>query len=152
MSNMKGSITCPICGEPLQKFGEVDPDAGTSVCMGANCPKCGIGNSDIKLWQAFICARKVLGIANKALQELKDVIACPPDMSYEDCVSTYADGVLQEITTALLDYKEPVVTHNKIEFPEHNDGLLEEFDKQFFEDGQDDDLTETALEQKDEDE
>lgn len=38
--------------------------------------------------------------------------------------------------------------HNKIKFPEYNDNLLEEFDKQFFENGQDDDLTETALEQK----
>jgi len=39
--------------------------------------------------------------------------------------------------------------NNKIKFPEYNDNLLEEFDKQFFENGQDDDLTETALEQKD---
>ena len=39
------------------------------------------------------------------------------------------------------------LVNNKIEFPEYNDNLLEEFDKQFFENGQDDDLTETALEQ-----
>lgn len=45
--------------------------------------------------------------------------------------------------------KKSAFVHNKIEFPEYNDGLLEEFDKQFFENGQDDDLTETALEQKD---
>lgn len=43
-----------------------------------------------------ICA--ALGLAQKALQELKDVIACPPDISYETCVSMYADGILQEIT------------------------------------------------------
>lgn len=48
-----------------------------------------------------------------------------------------------------LEQKESKTVHNKIEFPEYNDGLLEEFDKQFFENGQDDDLTETALEQKD---
>ena len=42
--------------------------------------------------------RKALDVARKALQELKDVIACPPDISYETGVSMYADGVLQEIT------------------------------------------------------
>lgn len=48
-----------------------------------------------------------------------------------------------------VEQKESAFVHNKIEFPEFNDNLLEEFDKQFFENGQDDDLTETALEQKD---
>lgn len=42
--------------------------------------------------------RKALEKAKKGLQELKDIIACPPDISYETCVSMYADGVLQEIT------------------------------------------------------
>lgn len=45
------------------------------------------------------CTHKALDKAKKALQELKDVIACPPDISYETCVSMYADGALQEITT-----------------------------------------------------
>lgn len=138
-------LKCPFCGKKLWW----DEQDGIYRCMKKSACVMNYEGGTEKLWQAFICARKVLGIANKALQELKDVIACPPDVSYEDCVSTYADGVLQEITTALLDYKEPVVTHNKIEFPEYKDGLLEEFDKQFLEDGQDDDLTETALEQKD---
>lgn len=55
---------------------------------------------------------------------------------------------LEQITA--LEQKESAFVHNKIEFPEYNDGLLEEFDKQFFENGQNDDLTETAPEQKDE--
>lgn len=42
--------------------------------------------------------RKALDKAKKALRELKDVIACPPDISYETGVSMYADGSLQEIT------------------------------------------------------
>lgn len=42
---------------------------------------------------------KALDVAKKALRELKDIIACPPDISYETCVSMYADGALQEITT-----------------------------------------------------
>lgn len=67
MSDMK----CPMCGEMLQKYGEVDPDAGTSIVLGANCPKCGIGNSDIKLWQELIRTRKALEIAVDALKELK---------------------------------------------------------------------------------
>lgn len=60
MSDMKCLIKCPICGEILQKYGEIDPDAGTSIVLGANCPKCGIGNSDIKLWQELIRTRKTL--------------------------------------------------------------------------------------------
>lgn len=58
MSDMK----CPICGETLQKYGEVDPDAGTCIVLGANCPKCGIGDSDIKLWQEFIRTQELLDI------------------------------------------------------------------------------------------
>lgn len=42
--------------------------------------------------------REALNKAKNGLKELKDIIACPPDMSYETCVSMYADGVLQEIT------------------------------------------------------
>ena len=41
---------------------------------------------------------KALDKAKNRLQELKDIIACPPDVSYETGVSMYADGVLQEIT------------------------------------------------------
>ena len=48
--------------------------------------------------------RKALDVAKKALQELKDIIACPPDISYETGVSMYADGALQEITA--LEQKE----------------------------------------------
>ena len=53
-------MKCPICGEILQKYGEVDPDTGTSIVLGANCSKCGIGDSDIKLWQELIRTRKEL--------------------------------------------------------------------------------------------
>ena len=42
--------------------------------------------------------RKALDKAKNGLKELKDIIACPPDISYETGVSMYADGVLQEIT------------------------------------------------------
>lgn len=151
MSDMK----CPFCGDEMKL---------TSLYMGGNhryshkhigllkggndrCPFDGETLSSRALREIH-CMRAALGVAQKTLQELKDVIACPPDMLYVDCVSMYADGALQEITTA-LEQRAPVVTHNKIEFPEYNDGLLEEFDKQFFENGQDDDLTETFLEQKD---
>ena len=97
-NDMKCLIKCPICGEILQKYGEVDPDAGTSTILGANCRKCGIKDSDIKLWQELIRTRKALDKAKNGLKELKDIIACPPNVSYETGVSMYADGVLQEIT------------------------------------------------------
>lgn len=61
-----------------------------------------------------------------------------------------ANAVIMNYAKEKLEQKESVFVHNKIEFPEYNDNLLEEFDKQFFENGQDDDLTETALEQKEE--
>ena len=67
MSDMKCPIKCPICGEMLQKHGEVDPDTGASMVLGANCPKCNIGNSDIKLWQELIRTRKALDVAVDAL-------------------------------------------------------------------------------------
>ena len=62
MSDMKCLIKCPMCGEVLQKYGEIDPDAGTSIVLGANCHKCGIGNSDIKLWQELIRTKELLDI------------------------------------------------------------------------------------------
>lgn len=75
-----------------------------------------------------------------AVDALKSIDCCGQDYAN-------AQGALEEIIA--LEQKKSEFTHNKIEFPEYNDGLLEEFDKQFFENGQDDDLTETALEQKD---
>lgn len=69
MSDMKCSIKCPMCGEVLQTYGEIDPDAGTSIVLGANCPKCGIRDSDIKLWQELIRTRKALKIALDAIDK-----------------------------------------------------------------------------------
>ena len=69
MSDMKCSIKCPIYGEILQKYGEINPDAGTSIVLGANCSKCGIGNSDIKLWQELIRTRRALETGNKDLSD-----------------------------------------------------------------------------------
>lgn len=68
MSDMK----CPICGEMLQKYGEVDPDTGMSIVLGANCPKCGIRDSDIKLWQELIRTRKAFDVAKEGLKEIRD--------------------------------------------------------------------------------
>lgn len=70
MSDMK----CPICGEMLQKYGEVDPDTGTSIVLGANCPECGIGDSDIKLWQELIRTREELHKANAELDYIKEQV------------------------------------------------------------------------------
>lgn len=81
--------------------------------------------------------RKVLDVVLKGLD---DIIDSGGDV-YWTAIKT------KEQITA-LEQKESAFVHNKIEFPEFNDNLLEEFDKQFFENGQDDDLTETALEQK----
>lgn len=63
-------LLCPICGEILQKYGEVDPDAGTSTILGANCSKCGIKDSDIKLWQELIRTKKQLEIYHEFVTKL----------------------------------------------------------------------------------
>lgn len=94
----------------------------------------------------------VLGIKNEILkQQLKiatDALKYIQDgnLGFSPAMD-FAEKALEQITE--LEQKESAFVHNKIEFPKYNDNLLEEFDKQFFENGQDDDLTETALEQKD---
>lgn len=91
--------------------------------------------------------RKALKIAVDALKSVRKNLCEMPDPSG----ATIFRMACESATTVkkALEQRKPVVTHNKIEFPEYKDGLLEEFDKQFLESGQDDDLTETALEQKD---
>jgi len=42
-----------------------------------------------------------LNKAMTGLRELKDWIACPPDIKYEDCVSMYAGGVIEEVEKIL---------------------------------------------------
>ena len=142
---MTDKLKCPFCGRKLEQYWYEDFECW--YCPDVAC-KGYVMTATKDMWQELIRTRKALDKAKNGLKELKDIIACPPDISYETGVSMYSNGVLQEITA--LEQKESAFAHNKIEFPEYNDGLLEEFDKQFFENGQDDDLTETALEQKDE--
>lgn len=89
-SNCKeNNLKCPLCGEKIEHIKD-------GWC---NCKNRCTGSGSISLWQELIRTRKALDVAKKALQELKDVIACPPDVSYETGVSMYADGELQEIAT-----------------------------------------------------
>ena len=87
MSDMK----CPFCKQELRP-----------LAIGWCCD-CGL-YADKELWQELMRTRKALDKAKNGLKELKDIIACPPDVSYETGVSMYADGVLQEITA--LEQKE----------------------------------------------
>ena len=130
MSNLK----CPFCQQEL----EIDP-CGEMGCPNDKCKESVflIGTKDF--WETFIRTRKILDKAKWWLNEIVENHRYTP-------IST-AEMALEEITA--LEQKESAFVHNKIEFPEYNDNLLEEFDKQFFENGQDDDLTETAQEQKD---
>lgn len=94
MSDMK----CPFCQQELHHYEPL----GLYMCK--TCfVDCRLGQQDFGtkgLWQELIRTRNALDVAKKGLQELKNIIACPPDASYETCVSMYADGVLQEITIA----------------------------------------------------
>lgn len=85
------NLKCPFCQQELQEDVGYDGDY--------SCPNCRepyFGSPE--LWQELIRTRKALDKAKNGLKELKDIIACPPDISYETGVSMYADGVLQEIT------------------------------------------------------
>ena len=92
-------LKCPFCGEILQKYGEVDPDTGTSIVLGANCRKCGIGDSDIKLWQALIDTKKKLDIAVDALKKLSlgNIPSLPDDETLSLAMCNYARDTLKQI-------------------------------------------------------
>lgn len=127
MSDMK----CPVCN-----VGYVHESVNHWCCDYEFCPS--YDETDTETYDILIRTRKALDKAKWWLKEIVESHRCTP-------IST-AEMALKEITA---EQKKSKTVHNKIEFPEYNDGLLEEFDKQFFENGQDDDLTETALEQKD---
>lgn len=89
---MTDRLKCPICG------GEMIGNIGSPIChYNQDCP---IHDRSIpqEIYDLLERTRKALDKAKNGLKELKDIIACPPDISYEICVSMYADGVLQEIT------------------------------------------------------
>lgn len=158
-------LRCCFCQQELE-IGGVD-----GILRG--CPKCRNLGTEM-LWQELIRTRKELEQSEtcctewekQALDYKAENIALSGDLertrkaldvaihrlnqiAEHDCdqgCMYVARNALEQITA--LEQKESAFVHNKIEFPEYNDGLLEEFDKQFFENGQDDDLTETALEQK----
>lgn len=146
MSNMK----CPICG------GEMIGNIGSPIChYNQDCP---IHDRSIpqEIYDLLERTRKAVEIMKFALETISAIYNAlilanrVSDINWDVVAENFAkrsDKALDEITA--LEQKESAFVHNKIEFPEYNDGLLEEFDKQFFENGQDDDLTETALEQKD---
>lgn len=92
-------LICPFCQQELK----YDSWNEVYMCRNPNCKHL-LGFGTKELWQELIRTRKALDVAKKGLKELKDVIACPPDLSYETGVSMYADGVLKEITA--LEQKE----------------------------------------------
>lgn len=115
MSDMK----CPFCQQKMSKTENNMFYCGTNNCSlrYIEMPKKAVEEfaesyqdrlTDCKrignLNEELIRTRKALDKAKNGLKELKDIIACPPDISYETCVSMYAGGVLQEITT--LEQKE----------------------------------------------
>lgn len=85
---------CPICGKDL-----IEIEFGKRWFFACDNSKCRCkGVASYVVWEHIDRTRKALDKAKNGLKELKDIIACPPDISYETCVSMYADGVLQEIT------------------------------------------------------
>lgn len=123
MSDMK----CPFCNRSLHKgedgiYSHLDY---MTECKGR------LFDGSAKLWQELTRTRKALDVAVDALKYANKCIK-------GGCVNweTEIDKALEKITA--LEQKQPTFVHNKIEFPEFNDNLLEEFDKQFFENGQDD--------------
>lgn len=163
-------MKCPFCQKELHK----DFD-GYYTCYTDNCGCWANGGNGASgsesLWLTLINTKELLDIevaehsmchtqmlrtteklerTRKALdvakERLKNTILDAEVLATPEYLASRAKETLAEITA--LEQNESTFVHNKIEFPEFNDNLLEEFDKQFFEDGQDDDLTETALGQK----
>lgn len=126
-----------LCGDGWSMAIDVIPETINNICW-ENVEKWCYLDDLIKENER---TRKALEIAVDALKSAQQYI-CSDKKSYQ-----IIQTAIEQITT--LEQKESEFVHNKIKFPEFNDNLLEEFDKQFFENGQDDDLTETALEQKD---
>lgn len=114
----ENNLKCPFCQQELKEL-YVNGNSVGFRCKNKNCPETNIMCGTKMLWQALIdtkkklddlsdkngklkteldCTRKALDVAKNGLKELKNIIACPPDVSYETGVSMYADGVLQEIT------------------------------------------------------
>lgn len=133
-------IKCPVCN-----VGYVHESVNHWCCDYEFCPS--YDETDTETYDILIRTRKALDVAVDALKSVRKNLCEMPDPSG----ATIFRMACESATTVkkALEQRKPVVTHNKIEFPEYKDGLLEEFDKQFLESGQDDDLTETALEQKD---
>lgn len=135
MSDMK----CPFCGEKIEHIED-------GWC---NCKNRCTGSGSIELWLQFLRTRKQLEMANAELEYIKEQIEKNGVFDNTRKALDVANALIMNYAKEKLEKKESAFVHNKIKFPEYNDNLLEEFDKQFFENGQDDDLTETALEQKD---
>ena len=101
---------CPYCDKPLHCGATLKSDeylVDLYQCANPECESTEFLVGCKEFWDILgqlIRTRKALDKTKKSLQELKDIIACPPDISYETCVSMYADGVLQEITA--LEQKE----------------------------------------------
>lgn len=139
---MTSKLKCPFCKEEIISdvcciFDKENKDYtnGTQIYK---CNKCGLfGNKE--LVQKLIRTCKALDVAVDTLGAISQITKQ---------IDVRVDANIATETITALEQKKSEFAHNKIEFPEFNDNLLEEFDKQFFENGQDDDLTETAPEQK----
>lgn len=132
-----------LCGDGWSMAIDIIPETVNNICW-KNVEKWCYIDDLLALEAELERTRKALEIAWDGLKRIKEPSVWGT-LYQEQEIATEA---LDESKTA-LEQKESAFVHNKIEFPEFNDNLLEEFDKQFFENGQDDDLTETALEQKD---
>lgn len=132
-------MKCPICEQELKNISLI------WFCNNKNCRAYNWTMEEVA-WQELIRTRKALKIAVDALEEYEDADSYDCDGNWCGWKYSTAHDALKQITA--LEQNKKVFAHNKIKFPEFNDNLLEEFDKQFFENGQDDDLTETALGQK----
>lgn len=103
-------LKCPYCNKTLHCGATLKSDEyliDLYQCANSECESTEFLVGCKEFWDILgqlIRTRKALDKAKNGLKELKDIIACPPDVSYETGVSMYADGVLQEITA--LEQKE----------------------------------------------
>ena len=95
--NVPGPIKLYVCADG-SVYGNENVAKSHAASISNQLPTGATTTDRAYLEQELERTREALDVAKRALRELKDIIACPPDISYETGVSMYADGALQEIT------------------------------------------------------
>ena len=83
---------CPFCGTEL----ELDVFLAELHCPNNECHDTDYLQGNENLWEKLGQFVKRSKRFEKALKDIKNELACPPDMEYKDCVEGFVGKVLEE--------------------------------------------------------